>query len=184
MQFLSFFFFLRQRCSGLGRRTSLVNYTYWRTWTRSNSALWSWVHRHSFSSAPAQLVTGPMPGLFGQWQLGLKKTNKQTFFNHMFLCRLSDDNSLVVWINIEDHLKLVTTRHDADVAEAFKFIFAKLQKVLQIQTTCTIYQRMLNRYQLIDVIPVLASWGWSTASWDTLLSGSSSWAGWAALPLK
>uniref|UniRef100_A0A3P8UFT5 creatine kinase n=1 Tax=Cynoglossus semilaevis TaxID=244447 RepID=A0A3P8UFT5_CYNSE len=39
---------------------------------------------------------------------------------------LSDDNSLVVWINIEDHLKLVTTRHDADVAEAFKFIFAKL----------------------------------------------------------
>lgn len=77
----------------------------------------------------------------------------------MFLCRLSDDNSLVVWINIEDHLKLVTTRHDVDVAEAFKFIFAKLQKVLQIQTTCTIYQRMLNRYQLIDVIPVLASWG-------------------------
>ncbi|XP_024909804.1 creatine kinase M-type-like [Cynoglossus semilaevis] len=47
----------------------------------------------------------------------------------MFLCRLSDDNSLVVWINIEDHLKLVTTRHDADVAEAFKFIFAKLQKL-------------------------------------------------------
>uniref|UniRef100_A0A3P8UHC8 creatine kinase n=1 Tax=Cynoglossus semilaevis TaxID=244447 RepID=A0A3P8UHC8_CYNSE len=28
---------------------------------------------------------------------------------------LSDDNSLVVWINIEDHLKLVTTRHDADL---------------------------------------------------------------------
>ncbi|KAI3352683.1 hypothetical protein L3Q82_020145 [Scortum barcoo] len=43
--------------------------------------------------------------------------------------RVSKDGSLVVWVNMEDHLKLVTTRDDANIAEAFKCICINLQKL-------------------------------------------------------
>ncbi|KAM4604482.1 creatine kinase, testis isozyme [Polymixia lowei] len=39
------------------------------------------------------------------------------------------DGSLVVWVNLEDHLKLVSTRGDANVAEAFKSICINLAKL-------------------------------------------------------
>ncbi|XP_072239651.1 creatine kinase M-type [Leuresthes tenuis] len=42
---------------------------------------------------------------------------------------VSKDSSLVVWVNMEDHLKLVSTRDDANVAEAFKCICITLQKL-------------------------------------------------------
>ncbi|XP_075948133.1 creatine kinase M-type [Anarhichas minor] len=42
---------------------------------------------------------------------------------------VSKDGSLVVWVNMEDHLRLVSTRDDADVAEAFKCICINLQKL-------------------------------------------------------
>ncbi|XP_053191550.1 zgc:172076 [Scomber japonicus] len=41
----------------------------------------------------------------------------------------SEDGSLVVWINMEDHLRLVSTRDDTDIAEAFKCICINLQKL-------------------------------------------------------
>lgn len=44
-------------------------------------------------------------------------------------CRVSKDGSLVVWVNMEDHLRLVSIRDDANVAEAFKCICINLQKV-------------------------------------------------------
>lgn len=43
--------------------------------------------------------------------------------------RVSKDGSLVVWVNMEDHLRLVSTRDDANIAEAFKCICINLQKV-------------------------------------------------------
>ncbi|XP_071380520.1 creatine kinase M-type [Centroberyx affinis] len=39
---------------------------------------------------------------------------------------VSKDGSLVVWVNLEDHLKLVSTRDDANIAEAFKSICVNL----------------------------------------------------------
>ncbi len=44
-------------------------------------------------------------------------------------CRMSKDGSLVVWVNMEDHLRLVSTRDDSNIAEAFKCICINLQKV-------------------------------------------------------
>ncbi|XP_068583513.1 zgc:172076 [Cebidichthys violaceus] len=45
---------------------------------------------------------------------------------------VSKDGSLVVWVNMEDHLRLVSTRDDADVAEAFKCICINLQKLEEV----------------------------------------------------
>ncbi|XP_071359265.1 creatine kinase M-type isoform X2 [Trachinotus anak] len=42
---------------------------------------------------------------------------------------VSKDGSLVVWVNMEDHLRLVTTRDDANIAEALKCICINLQKL-------------------------------------------------------
>ncbi|XP_040891373.1 zgc:172076 [Toxotes jaculatrix] len=42
---------------------------------------------------------------------------------------VSKDGSLVVWVNMEDHLRLVSTRDDANIAEAFKHICIHLQKL-------------------------------------------------------
>ncbi|XP_008296238.1 creatine kinase B-type [Stegastes partitus] len=42
---------------------------------------------------------------------------------------VSKDSSLVVWINMEDHLRLVSKREDANVAEAFRCICNNLQKL-------------------------------------------------------
>lgn len=44
-------------------------------------------------------------------------------------CRLSEDGTLVIWVNVDDHLRLVSPRDDANVAEAFKSISINLQKV-------------------------------------------------------
>ncbi|XP_023138140.2 zgc:172076 isoform X1 [Amphiprion ocellaris] len=54
---------------------------------------------------------------------------------------VSKDGSLMVWVNMEDHLRLVSTRDDANVAEAFKCICINLQKLEQ-------YYRQL-RHQFI-----------------------------------
>lgn len=35
----------------------------------------------------------------------------------------------MVWVNIEDHLRLVSTRDDTNITEAFKCICISLQKV-------------------------------------------------------
>ncbi|XP_059186500.1 zgc:172076 [Centropristis striata] len=42
---------------------------------------------------------------------------------------VSKDGSLVVWVNMEDHLRLVSTRDDANITEAFKCICINLQKL-------------------------------------------------------
>ncbi|XP_004065574.1 creatine kinase M-type-like [Oryzias latipes] len=42
---------------------------------------------------------------------------------------LSQDGRLVIWVNIDDHLRLVSHRDDANVAEAFKRVFINLQKL-------------------------------------------------------
>ncbi|KAF3688114.1 Creatine kinase M-type [Channa argus] len=42
---------------------------------------------------------------------------------------LSQNGSLVVWVNIDDHLRLVSTRDDANITEAFKCICINLQKL-------------------------------------------------------
>ncbi|XP_065816888.1 zgc:172076 isoform X3 [Labrus bergylta] len=42
---------------------------------------------------------------------------------------VSEDGSLVVWINMEDHLKLVSTRGDANMAKAFRTVCMNLQKL-------------------------------------------------------
>ncbi|XP_041641103.1 zgc:172076 [Cheilinus undulatus] len=42
---------------------------------------------------------------------------------------VSDDSSLVIWINIEDHVKLVLKKDDANITEAFKDIYTYLQKL-------------------------------------------------------
>ncbi|XP_022076800.2 zgc:172076 [Acanthochromis polyacanthus] len=44
---------------------------------------------------------------------------------------VSKDGTLMVWVNMEDHLRLVSTRDDANVAEAFKCICTNLQKLEQ-----------------------------------------------------
>nr|XP_046233191.1 zgc:172076 isoform X2 [Scatophagus argus] len=42
---------------------------------------------------------------------------------------VSQNGSLVVWVNMEDHLRLVSTREDANIAEAFKCICVNVQKL-------------------------------------------------------
>ncbi|XP_041839042.1 zgc:172076 [Melanotaenia boesemani] len=42
---------------------------------------------------------------------------------------VSKDGRLVVWVNMEDHLRLVSARDDANVAEAFKCICINLQRL-------------------------------------------------------
>ncbi|KAG7220206.1 hypothetical protein INR49_018383 [Caranx melampygus] len=42
---------------------------------------------------------------------------------------VSKDGSLVVWVNMDDHLRLVSTREDANIAEAFKCVSVNLQKL-------------------------------------------------------
>lgn len=42
---------------------------------------------------------------------------------------MSKDGSLVVWVNMEDHVRLVSTRETANVAEALKCICINLQRV-------------------------------------------------------
>ncbi|XP_033943868.1 creatine kinase B-type [Pseudochaenichthys georgianus] len=42
---------------------------------------------------------------------------------------VSKDGSLVVWVNMEDHLRLVSTRDDANITEAFKCMCINLQKL-------------------------------------------------------
>lgn len=48
---------------------------------------------------------------------------------HNFSCRVSENRSLLVWVNIDEHLRLVSMREDANVAEAFQCICISLQKV-------------------------------------------------------
>ncbi|XP_029014157.1 zgc:172076 isoform X6 [Betta splendens] len=43
--------------------------------------------------------------------------------------RLSHDGSLVIWVNMDEHLRLVSTRGDANVAEALRCICTNLQKL-------------------------------------------------------
>lgn len=43
--------------------------------------------------------------------------------------RVSNDGSLMVWVNMDDHLRLVSTRDDTNITEAFKCICIHLQKV-------------------------------------------------------
>lgn len=43
--------------------------------------------------------------------------------------RVSKDGSLAVWVNMDDHLRLVSTRDDANIAEALKCICVNVQKV-------------------------------------------------------
>ncbi|KAM9363307.1 creatine kinase M-type [Symphorus nematophorus] len=45
---------------------------------------------------------------------------------------VNKDGSLVVWVNMEDHLKLVSTQDDANIAKAFKCICIHLQKLEQL----------------------------------------------------
>ncbi|KAF3852632.1 hypothetical protein F7725_005987 [Dissostichus mawsoni] len=42
---------------------------------------------------------------------------------------VSKDGSLVVWVNMEDHLRLVSTQDDANITEAFKCMCINLQKL-------------------------------------------------------
>ncbi|XP_069577754.1 creatine kinase M-type [Brachyistius frenatus] len=42
---------------------------------------------------------------------------------------LSNDGRLVVWVNMDDHIRIRTTRHDANVTEAFKFTCENLLKL-------------------------------------------------------
>ncbi|XP_029014148.1 zgc:172076 isoform X4 [Betta splendens] len=42
---------------------------------------------------------------------------------------LSHDGSLVIWVNMDEHLRLVSTRGDANVAEALRCICTNLQKL-------------------------------------------------------
>ncbi|XP_021413077.1 zgc:172076 [Oncorhynchus mykiss] len=42
---------------------------------------------------------------------------------------ISKDGTLVVWVNIDDHLRLVTTRDDANIAEAFQCICVNILKL-------------------------------------------------------
>ncbi|XP_018545115.1 zgc:172076 isoform X3 [Lates calcarifer] len=42
---------------------------------------------------------------------------------------MSEDGSLVIWVNLDDHLRLVSTQEDANIAEAFKRICINLQKL-------------------------------------------------------
>lgn len=44
-------------------------------------------------------------------------------------CRVNKDGSLVVWVNMEDHLRVVYSRADANIAEAFRFLSIKLKQV-------------------------------------------------------
>ncbi|KAM8878086.1 uncharacterized protein AB9W97_014099 [Spinachia spinachia] len=45
-------------------------------------------------------------------------------------CRVSKDGSLVVWVHVDNHLRLVSTRDDANIVEAFKCVCVNLQKRL------------------------------------------------------
>ena len=47
----------------------------------------------------------------------------------LYLHRVSKDCSLGIWINMEEHIKLVTMRSDANIAEAFKCICINTLKV-------------------------------------------------------
>uniref|UniRef100_A0AAQ4Q165 creatine kinase n=1 Tax=Gasterosteus aculeatus aculeatus TaxID=481459 RepID=A0AAQ4Q165_GASAC len=42
---------------------------------------------------------------------------------------VSKDGSLVVWVNMDDHLRLVSTRDDGNIVEAFKCVCINLQKL-------------------------------------------------------
>ncbi|KAM3623307.1 uncharacterized protein V6R79_009787 [Siganus canaliculatus] len=42
---------------------------------------------------------------------------------------MSQDGSLVVWVNMDDHLRLVNTRDDGNIAETLRSTFIKLQKL-------------------------------------------------------
>ncbi|KAM6972828.1 creatine kinase B-type [Aplochiton taeniatus] len=53
---------------------------------------------------------------------------------------LSEDKSVLLWVNVEDHLKLVTSRDDANLAEAFKCICVNL---LKLETQ---YQRLRHSF--------------------------------------
>lgn len=44
-------------------------------------------------------------------------------------CRMNKDGSLVVWVNMDEHLRVVSSRADGDIAEAFRFLSVKLKKV-------------------------------------------------------
>lgn len=43
--------------------------------------------------------------------------------------RISENRSLAIWVNMEDHLKLVSSRSDANIQEAFASICINLVKV-------------------------------------------------------
>lgn len=42
---------------------------------------------------------------------------------------MSTDGSLLVWVNLEDHLKVVTLRADSNISEAFKCLCSSLKKL-------------------------------------------------------
>ncbi len=53
--------------------------------------------------------------------------------------RLSEDGTLTIWVNMEDHLKLMYYRSDASSQEAFKTICINLLKVNSDCLPHTIY---------------------------------------------
>lgn len=63
----------------------------------------------------------------------LKNISGTFSLNHIALgCRVSKDGSLVVWVNMDDHLRLVSTRDDGNIVEAFKCVCINLQKVSEV----------------------------------------------------
>lgn len=50
-------------------------------------------------------------------------------YRESLLYRVNTDGSLLVWVNFEDHLRVVTSRADGNISEAFIRLCSSLEKV-------------------------------------------------------
>lgn len=121
------------------------NSSFWRSWAGSSRRRWRRRLQPPCSSVVEWRGTGLTPEQSGQsdlMQMKKKKQKRQEPIRNFCMwlsarlrmcvepsCRLSQDGRLMIWVNIDDHLRLVSHRDDANVAEAFKRVFINLQKV-------------------------------------------------------
>ena len=53
--------------------------------------------------------------------------------------RVSEDGTLAVWVNMEDHLRLVSSRADANIQEAFTTVCLGVLKVRLIKNSLVLF---------------------------------------------
>lgn len=136
---------------------SLVASSWWMSSPPTSRRCSTYSPRRPRCTAAAWLGTGPMPAGCGQFlcvrlshlssvdfkfhiiQSIIVIMTNLAIYHESLLYRVSTDGRLQVWVNFEDHLRVVTSRADGNISEAFIRLCSSLEKVYYACDHCVKY---------------------------------------------